>query len=119
MFDFEKLDVWKDSICLAHNIKKQTKSFPKNELFSLTSQLDRASTSISANIAEGIGRYNHKDRIRFLYISRGSLYETISLLRLSLLEGYIKDGEYAVYCKECNKIAKRLNALIAAFKNRL
>ena len=57
---YENLNIWKDSIQLATQLYTVTKQFPKNELFGLTSQIRRATVSISANIAGGSGRPSKK-----------------------------------------------------------
>ena len=88
-FSFEKLDVYKNAIDFACNIYEITKKFPKNETYGLTSQLRRASVSISSNIAEGSGRYNKRDFAQYLRIARGSIYECIPLLEISFRESYI------------------------------
>ncbi|WP_455392252.1 four helix bundle protein [[Eubacterium] cellulosolvens] len=77
------LDVWKMSHKLVVNVYKLTKEFPKNELYGLVSQLRRAATSIPANIAEGNGKQNVKEYIRFLYAAKSSSNETRYFLLLS------------------------------------
>lgn len=74
--NFNDLNIWKESHKLSLEIYKNTKLFPKSEIFGITSQLQRASTSISANIAESFGRKGSKEFIQFLYQAKGSLYET-------------------------------------------
>lgn len=69
---------------LVKTIYQLTRSFPKEELYGLTSQLRRAAVSIAANIAEGTGRQYKKDTLQFLHISRGSLYEVETLLNIAL-----------------------------------
>jgi four helix bundle protein len=69
MQDFKNLKVWQKSHELTLEIYKVTASFPKEELFGLTSQIRRASSSISANIAEGCGRQSDADFARFLQIA--------------------------------------------------
>ena len=76
-FGFERLDVYKKAIDFADKVYKITKNFPNNELYGITSQIRRASISVSANIAEGSGRYYKKDFIQFLRIARSSIYECV------------------------------------------
>ncbi len=73
------LDVWKMSIVLVKQIYNLTNSFPNSEQFGLTSQLRRASISVSSNIAEGAARNGNKEFIQICYISLGSLSEIQSI----------------------------------------
>ncbi|HRJ76165.1 MAG TPA: four helix bundle protein, partial [Anaerolineales bacterium] len=76
MKDFRQLKVWEKSHQLALAVYKVTKSFPKEELYGLTTQIRRASMSIPTNIAEGCGRNTDADFARFLQIAMGSASET-------------------------------------------
>lgn len=67
--------IWKRAVQLAIHSYKFTQSFPKHELYGLTSQIRRASVSVASNIAEGYGRQSRQEYIKFLYISLGSLRE--------------------------------------------
>ena len=69
------LEVWKVSVDFVTELYILTNSFPKSELFSLTSQIRRAAISIPSNIAEGAARKNTKEFIQFLYVAFGSLSE--------------------------------------------
>ena len=75
MEDFKDLRVWAKAHELTLGIYKQTRTFPKEEMYGLTSQLRRASSSIGANIAEGCGRRSDAEMKRFLQIARGSASE--------------------------------------------
>lgn len=79
---FEDLIVWKTSHQLTLEIYRLSKTFPKEEVFGITSQIRRSCVSIENNIAEGYGRRTKKDFSSFLYNALGSLYETQSLLML-------------------------------------
>ena len=81
--DFYSLNAWKEGHKLTLLIYKNTKEFPEDEKFGLTNQLRRAASSITANIAEGYGRYHFADKVRFYYQARGSLKETQSFLLLA------------------------------------
>ena len=76
MKDFRKLKVWEKAHQLALAVYKVTKSFPKEELYGLTSQIRRASMSIPTNIAQGCGRRTDAEFARFLQIAMGSASET-------------------------------------------
>ncbi|MBB4806450.1 four helix bundle protein [Chryseobacterium defluvii] len=73
--DYTELEVWIEGRKLVDVIYTLTTSFPKEELFALTSQIRRAAISIPSNIAEGCGRRTSKDTLQFLRIARGSFYE--------------------------------------------
>src|SRR5271168_4654093 len=75
MEDFKNLKVWTKAHELTLAVYRQTRVFPKEEMYGLTSQLRRASASIGANIAEGCGRRSDGEMKRFLQIARGSASE--------------------------------------------
>lgn len=79
--DYRDLIVWQNAIDLTVCIYELTRSFPKTELYGLTSQIQRASVSIASNIAEGRGRLNAAEFRQFLGVAQGSLFE----LRTQLL----------------------------------
>ena len=78
--NFEQLEIWQIARDLAVEVYRVTHRFPKTEVYSLCDQIKRSVTSVSANIAEGTGRYFYKDKRVFMYNARGSLYETRSHL---------------------------------------
>src|ERR1700741_1564309 len=75
MNDFKQLRVWQNAYKLALDVYRSSQTFPKEELFGLTSQIRRSASSIAANIAEGVGRKSDGEFTRFLQISRGSASE--------------------------------------------
>ena len=82
---FETLKVWQKAHALMLNVHKRfVPALPKEERFDLTDQIRRSSKSVSANIAEGSGRFYYMDNVRFCYNARGSLDETINHLRTAL-----------------------------------
>jgi four helix bundle protein len=111
MQDFHNLNVWKKSHLLTLNVYKVTKAFPKNEMFGITSQLRRATSSIPTNIAEGCGRGSDKDFARFTRISMGSANEAEYLLQLSLDLDYLNSDDYNKLIAEITSIKKMLNSL--------
>ena len=84
MKNFTELDVWIQSRRLNHMIYELTSKLPKEETYSLTSQMRRASISIPSNISEGSGRRTIKDNNRFLYIGGGSAFELESQMYLAM-----------------------------------
>ena len=116
MQDFKKLEVWKLSFELGKKIYKITSNFPKEEIYSLTSQLRRCSLSISANIAEGTGRNTDKDFLRFLYISMGSLRECENFTLMSKDFNYISQKEFIELISDIQIIGARLGSLIKTIR---
>ncbi|MBT3394774.1 MAG: four helix bundle protein [Waddliaceae bacterium] len=114
-FNFENLDVYKKAVDFVSHIYLLTKSFPKNEVFGLTSQLRRAAVSISLNIAEGSAR-TKKDFSRFIDMSRGSIFECTTVLQIALQQNYIKKNTFK-QCKEyLIEMSKMLNGLKRSIK---
>ena len=115
-FNFEKLEVWQESINLAEKVYQMTEKFPQKEIYGLISQLRRAVTSISLNIAEGKGRYSTKEFLQFLYVTRGSLYETITLLKLAERLGFAKGNDISRLLQDCQGVLSKLSGLINSLK---
>ena len=110
MINFEKLEVYQDSIVLATMIYNLTKKFPKEELFGIVNQLRRASVSIALNIAEGSSR-GRKEFAHFLDMARGSCYELVPLIRISLDLKYITNEDYENSYASISNLAMRISAL--------
>lgn len=91
---FTHLDAWKKNHELVLEIYRITKSFPKEELFGITSQIRRATSSITANIAEGCGRFHYKDKVKFYLISRGSSSEVQDFLIIAKDLGYVSEKDF-------------------------
>ena len=92
MKDFKNLQVWEKAHRLALDVYKATISFPKEELYGLTSQIRRSSTSIPTNIAEGCGRNGDVELTRFMSISMDSASELKYQLLLAYDLGYLDQG---------------------------
>ena len=92
------------------NIYRVTKGFPKEEMFGLVNQMRRASTSITANIAEGFVRVGQKDKLHFYNISQGSLEETRNFVILSKDLGYISEEDKTVLLGLVSEVSRMLNA---------
>lgn len=109
---YKDLDVWKASIDLVNEIYSLTKAFPANETYGLSSQMKRASVSISANIAEGLGRQNKKDTIHFFHISRGSLYELDTLLHICFLNNFLVKEVFERIIMKIERVVQLVNGFI-------
>jgi len=115
VFSFENLKVYKDLLNFTKNIYKLTKLFPKDELFGLTSQLRRASSSVVLNIAEGSSLTKSEFK-NFLRRARGSVYECVPILAIALDTQYISKEEYKKMYESCNILARSISALINSMK---
>jgi len=114
---FEEIPVWLDSHQLTLRIYQITTSFPKEEKFSLTSQIRRSMSSIPANIAEGFYRRTTKELLTFLYNSRGSAGETRYHLILSKDLGYINDSNYLQLRTSIDNVIAQLSGWIKSLTN--
>ncbi|MBK6748820.1 MAG: four helix bundle protein [Acidobacteria bacterium] len=112
MKDFRTLSVWHKSHGLTLRIYEITRSFPKEELFGLTSQIRRASSSISANIAEGCGRDSDGDFQRFLQIAFGSVNEVDYHLLLAFDLKIVDEVTYRELLENVIEIKRMLSSLI-------
>lgn len=112
MKNYTDLDVWIKARELASLCYDLTKSFPKEELFGLTSQMRRSAVSIPSNIAEGCGRSTSKDTIQFLFIARGSAYELETQFYVSFDLRYISDDQLKLVLEKITECKKLLNGFI-------
>lgn len=97
---------------LTGEIYRVTKSFPKEELFGLVSQMRRAAVSIPSNIAEGYGRSSNTEVLHFLYISLGSSNELDTQMLISRQQALISEADYAVVDGLNDEVNRMLNSLI-------
>lgn len=88
---FRKLETWQIGMDLMEEVYRLTANFPQSEIFGLTSQMRRASTSIPSNIAEGYGRSSDKSMAYFVRIARGSLAELDTFIEASIRLDYIDE----------------------------
>lgn len=110
---FQDLNVWKEARLFKSEISKLCKNIPKDENFRLIDQLKRASRSITANIAEGYGRYHFQENIQFCRQARGSLMECLDHLICASDELYITKDQLDLFEKDYYKILKLLNGYIS------
>ena len=113
----QRLEVWRNAKDFAVTIHKQVLPLlPPEEKWSLSQQLRRSAQSIPANIAEGYGRYYYQDNIRFCYMARGSLEETLSHLVLCFELNYIPNQLYQQLCQEGDTLNRLINGYVAYLK---
>ncbi len=114
--NFEKLSVWQKAVAFANECYRQTKTFPKEEIFGLTSQIRRSSVSISSNLAEGSSRSSKQDFSRFIEIATGSAFETFSLLTIAKEQKMINITDHDRLAKSCTEIIQMLSGLRRSLK---
>jgi four helix bundle protein len=115
MQDFRELKVWEKGHQLTLDVYRKTVSFPRDELYGLTSQIRRASSSIPANIAEGCGRDSSAELRRFLEIAMGSASELEYHLLLAKDLGYLPESEYV----PLHQLTCEVKRMLASFITRL
>jgi four helix bundle protein len=116
---YRDLTVWQDAMDLAESLYRATSSFPRDEVFGLTSQIRRAVVSIAANIAEGHGRELTQPFIQFLRQSQGSLKELETHLLIAQRVGHISKEDLTPLLDQCESLGKRLRALIRSLQERI
>jgi four helix bundle protein len=116
MKDFRSLKVWEKTHALTLAIYKSTEGFPKQEMYALTSQLQRAAVSVPANIAEGCGKDSDAELKRYFLISMGSASELEYLLLLAHDLGYLPKNTFQSMTNNLIEIRKMLNAFIQKLK---
>jgi len=114
---FRQLVAWQKAHALTVKIYQVTRDFPREELFALTSQIRRSSSSVGANLAEGYSREHKKEYLHFLSIARGSLAETENFLLLAKDLGYLGEGEYGQIEEQREEVGRVLNGLINSLKD--
>ena len=117
MQDFHNLKVWQKAHKLTLSVYKATSSFPKEELYGLTSQVRRAAVSIPANIAEGCARGGDTEFGRFLSIAQGSAGELDYHLLLAHGLKFIRAPDYDRISTELNEVRRMLTSFILKLKS--
>jgi four helix bundle protein len=116
-FSFQDLDVWQKAVEFANEvISVVDKLNTDRKHFRLIEQLESAVTSVAMNIAEGKGRFSKKEFVQFLYIARGSLFETITLMEIFNKRGWIDNAQYDSLGNRGDEIGKMLSSLINSIK---
>ncbi len=110
-FAFEKLDVWQKARLFVKEIYGMTKMFPAEERYAITQQIQRASVSITSNIAEGTSRFSAKEQCRFTEIAYGSLMEVYCQIITSKDLNYIDDNQFETIKVLIIELSNKLNAL--------
>lgn len=117
MQTYRDLIVWQKAMSLVLNLYAETKTWPKEDIYGLTSQIRRSAISIPSYIAEGYGRNSTGDYIRFLQIASGSLYEFQTQLEINFKLTYLCEEIYVEINSLSIEIEKMLSSLISKVKN--
>lgn len=114
---FTDLNVWKEGHKLVIMVYKLTREFPKEETYSLTDQMRRAVSSITANIAEGFGRQTYKDKLQFYYVAQGSLTELKNFILISRDVDYLDTRNFDLLVNQVNVTHQLLQGFIQKTKS--
>ena len=115
MHNFQKLVIWQEAMEIVQAVYVATRTFPKEEVYGLVSQMQRAAVSIPSNIAEGAGRNTDKEFANFLSIAQGSSFELQTQVLLAKRLGYMSE-------QACDQLLKQLSSLqpqITSMKQKL
>jgi four helix bundle protein len=116
-FAYEDLNVWNKALDFAVEVIDTVEAIPtERKHYRLLEQIEASSASVAMNIAAGKGRFSKKEFKQYLYISRGSLYETMTLLEIFCRKGWISDDKYSQIKMKGKEIASMLKGLINSVK---
>jgi len=110
--NFRDLEVWKKGIEIVMHVYETTRTFPREELYGLTSQMRRASVSVPSNVAEGFNRFHNKEYKQFLYVTLGSCAELETQVEISGELKYIDDKEKGILLEKLDHESRMLRNLI-------
>jgi four helix bundle protein len=117
-FSYRDLRVWQEAVDLALAVYRATASFPKHELYGLTSQMRRAAVSISSKIAEGKGHNSDGDFGRVLFHARGSLLELQTQIEIAKGLGYWNEERANNLTNSADRLGRGLNGLIQTVRGK-
>ena len=112
MKSLDTLEIYKGARAFRIKISKLVKSFPSSEKYLLVKQIVRSSRSVSANIAEGYGRFHYQENMQFLRIARGSLIETLDHINCAFDEDYISKSEHKEIKDNTTSLLRQINGFI-------
>jgi four helix bundle protein len=108
---YRELIVWQKAMDLVENVYRATGVFPREEIYSLTSQMRRAAVSVPCNIAEGQGRRTTKDFVHFLSVAHGSLLELETQIAIAERLGYLDDAAKDILFSRTGEVSRMLGGL--------
>ncbi|HYL68351.1 MAG TPA: four helix bundle protein [Candidatus Limnocylindria bacterium] len=115
--DFTDLETWQFARKLRTQMYRIVKLFPQDERYGLSSQIKRAASSVTANLAEGYGRYSYQENLQFCRQSRGSLYELRDHLTTAMDAGYISEESHKELDAMAISAIKLVNGYMRATQN--
>ncbi|AKQ47309.1 hypothetical protein TH63_19335 [Rufibacter radiotolerans] len=115
MHNFKELKIWQEAMKLAKQVYEVSATFPANERYGLTSQINRAAVSVPSNISEGAGRGSNKEFIQFLNIARGSAFEIETQLLLAQSLGFVSEEQLQPLLQQVSMVQRMINR----FKDKL
>ncbi len=116
--DFRDLEVWQHCRELRRDIETLGKTLPKDEQFRLRDQMIRAGRSVTANLAEGFGRYHYQESIQHMRMARGSIYELLDHLVVAVDNNYLGTDDFATYEQRIESALKPLNGYVRYLRTR-
>ena len=114
--ELKDLEVWQVAMKLVFDVYRETATFPKQEMFGLSSQLRRAAVSVASNIAEGKGRSSDRELSQFLSVARGSIFEIETQVAIALELGFFTKDRGKELLNQCAEVGRLLNGLIRAVR---
>ena len=110
MHKFKELKVWQEGMELAKMVYQASRSFPAEERYNLTSQINRAAVSVPSNIAEGADRNSNKEFAQFLNVSLGSSFEIETQMLLAIGFGYVEEESAKALFEQLDKTQRMINS---------
>lgn len=118
MRDFRKYEIWNEGMVIVDLIYETTLGFPKNEVYALTDQIQRAAVSIPSNIAEGSSRSSELEFAHFLEYSIGSCFEVETQIEIAYRRAYIKEEDFKYILLKLHSEERKLNQFISKLKSK-
>lgn len=116
MDSFRDLVVWQKAMVLSTDVYRATTTFPRFEIYGLTSQMRRASVAVPSDIAEGKGRLSKKEFVQMLSKARGSLQELDTQVEIATNLGYLEPDVSSRLSAQCDEVGRLLNGLLRSIQ---
>ena len=116
---YQDLKVWQLAMEMVAQVYRCTATFPKQEMYGLTSQMRRSAVSVPSNIAEGKGRFSRKELVQYLFRARGSLLELETQILIGRRLGYLGETEGRQLTTLAGEVGRLLNGLVNSFQSQL